>query len=689
MSDAAQLVELIIDSAPYFAEAGADREPLKKTLGGLHAFIAVSETGYPAEVTDAIWQGARQLKKAIDSPDEISTDTLNTIYEQLISAIDFLEDDPAETTPEAPQTAEAPPTEEIPDAPPSEEAPAECAIPESDFALIKDFVSEAEEHLEAAEAAMLELETHVEDKDTLNRIFRGFHTIKGMAGFLNLEQIGALSHEAETLLDLARKGDVLLCGANADAVFHAIDMLKSMVRGLYDVIEGDGIVPHQSGMQELIEQIRIQCNQQDQSGSTPAPAKPMPATPAPQDKPEKSSTENTANPKNSNQIEEKIKVSTERLDSLVNMVGELVIAQLMVTESLKTSTAGTSADLLRNTTHQSKIIRELQELSMSMRMVPINGVFQRTVRIVRDLSRQTGKEINLSMIGEQTELDRTIVDKLADPLIHMIRNSVDHGVESPEERIAAGKPRAGLIELRACHLAGNVVIEIKDDGHGIDRDKILSKAQERGIVSSERTLTDSEVFSLIFHPGFSTAETITSVSGRGVGMDVVKRNIEALSGRIDIASTLGKGTTFTLTLPLTLAIIDGQVVEVGKERYIIPISSIVKSFRPTAEQVSTVQGKREVVMERDQLLPLVRLHELFNIEAKAHDPTQGLVMIVEEDNQACCLLVDDLLDQQQVVIKSLSGSLQSTIGISGGAILGDGLVRLILDIPGIIKLYKE
>lgn len=708
MSDAAKLIDLVMDSAGLFAETPPDKEKLKQALTGLNAFIVVSETGYPPEVTDNIWQGARKLKKAIDSPDDIPVDELGAIYEQLITAIDALDDE------EEPVVVDE-----------SEEEPEVYTIPEDDISLIEDFIIEAGEHLEASEGAMLELETHVEDSDTLNLIFRGFHTIKGMAGFMNLAQIGALSHDAETLLDLARKGERVLCGTNADAIFSAIDMLKSMVDDLRDAIEGNCIVTPKSGIRELIKQIRscvdgtdgdvvvekaepvalenetpevVERKEEGESltfeEATPAVAPvievkkdvPPVAAEAPASAAQNSSSQRK---KTSSQVEEKIKVSTDRLDSLVNMVGELVIAQLMVTESLKSSAINDNGALLRNTAHQSKIIRELQELSMSMRMVPIGGVFQKMARMVRDLSRQAGKNIEFSLSGEQTELDRTIVDKLADPLIHMIRNSVDHGVEDPEERKTTGKSKSGHVELRAFHLAGNIVIEIEDDGRGLNRERILNKARERGVISGDKTPSDSEIFSLIFHPGFSTAEKVTSVSGRGVGMDVVKRNIEELSGRIDIASKQGEGTIFTITLPLTLAIIDGQVVQVGEERYIIPINSIVKSFRPVAEQISTVQGMQEVVMERDKLLPLVRLHELFGIEANGTNPTEGLVMIVEEENQACCLLVDDLLDQQQVVIKSLGDGLKSTAGISGGAILGDGMVRLILDIPGILKMYKE
>ena len=698
MANAETLINLVDNSSEVFAAESPDLEKLKQILGELNNFLVEAGDEYPPAVVDNIWQGAKKLRKALSSDKEISPDLLGKVFDQLTAASDALsEDEPTENV-------EA-------DKPPPPEA---YVIPSDDVPLIQDFIVEATEHLDASEGAMLELETHLEDTDTLNLIFRAFHTIKGMAGFMNLKQIGSLSHEAENLLDLARKGDLILVGSNADAIFKAIDMLKSMVTNLRTAMESDCVVKPEDGINELIQFIRSSIDapnapssekpptadadpieiETEQAASSESEKTPAPKNTKPQAKAAVSSPSKTvAQQKNTSQVEEKIKVSTTRLDSLVNMVGELVIAQLMVTESLKSnpgSTNGsTNVDLLRNTTHQSKIIRELQELSMSMRMVPIGGVFQKMARMIRDLSRQADKNIVFSIKGEQTELDRTIVDKLADPLIHMIRNSVDHGIETPDERSQTDKPAAGRVELRAFHQAGSIVIEIEDDGRGLNKEKLLEKAIERGLISPDKTPSDQEIFGIIFNPGLSTAAKVTSVSGRGVGMDVVKRNIEDLSGRIDIASALGKGTTFTITLPLTLAIIDGQVVRVGEERYIIPINSIIKSFRPTKEQISTVQGSGEMVMVRGELLPLVRLHDLFGIHTDFTDPTEGLVMIVEEDSQACCLLVDDLLDQQQVVIKSLGGTIKQAAGISGGAILGDGQVRLILDIPGVIKLYRE
>jgi two-component system chemotaxis sensor kinase CheA len=561
-------------------------------------------------------------------------------------------------------------------------------ISDEDKSLILDFINEATEHVESCEGGLLALENKPGDNETLNLIFRAFHTIKGMAGFLNLAEIGSLAHSAENLLDLARKGEMVLAGKNMDVIFESVDLMKKMITSLKCSLESGEPIVKQPQLPDLIKKLKTVA---ENKGCDPQAEIPMmPADDAKLDKvleEKASSTEDSAKSK-SHSTDETIKVNTVRLDNLINMVGELVIAQLMVAEDVnKTLTSENS--LSRNVAHQSKITRELQELSMSMRMVPISGVFQKMTRLVRDLSQKAAKKVNLSISGEDTELDRNIVDKIADPLVHMIRNSVDHGIEPAEDRIKAGKNPAGQIKLRAFHQSGNIVIEIEDDGKGLDKDRILKKAIKNGIISPDQQLSDQEIFKLIYHAGLSTAEKVTSVSGRGVGMDVVKKNVESLRGRIDIASVLGKGTTFVIRLPLTLAIIDGQIVTVGKERYILPISSIVRSFRPNSKQVSTVQNTGEVVMVRGQLLPLIRLHKLFGIASSVDDPTHALVVVVEEDGKRCCLLVDELLGQQQVVIKSLGEGMGAVKGVSGGAIMGDGKISLILDVPGLTGLARN
>nr|MCU0617353.1 chemotaxis protein CheA [Gemmatimonadaceae bacterium] len=333
-----------------------------------------------------------------------------------------------------------------------------------------------------------------------------------------------------------------------------------------------------------------------------------------------------------------------------------------------------------------KIVRELQDLSMSMRMIELRPTFQKLARVVRDTAVKAGKEVTFSVAGEDVEIDRQLADLLGDPLVHMVRNAVDHGVERPDERVAAGKARTGSVRLHAYHASGNVVVELIDDGRGLHREKIVAKAIEKGLIESDKGMSDSDVFNLIFAPGFSTAEKVTDISGRGVGMDVVRRNLEAIRGRIDITSAPGQGTTFAIRLPLTLAVTDGMLVRVGQERYVVPTTNIHMSFRPEPSMLSSVVGKGEVVLLRGELMPIVRLHRLFDVPSANEDPMNGLLMIVGDAERRTALLVDELLGQQQVVAKSLGGALGKVAGVSGGAILGDGRVGLILDVAETLAL---
>ena len=384
-----------------------------------------------------------------------------------------------------------------------------------------------------------------------------------------------------------------------------------------------------------------------------------------------------------------IRVSTDKVDALINMVGELVITQSMLSqlgedfqmdrvEKLKDGLA----ELERNT-------RELQENVMQIRMLPINFAFNRFPRMVHDLSKKLGKKIELKMSGEQTELDKTVMEKIGDPLVHLVRNSIDHGIERPEVRRANGKPETGVVHLNAFHQGGNIMIEIHDDGAGLNREKILAKAVERGLISANSELSEEQVFDLLFQPGFSTADQVSDVSGRGVGMDVVKRNIMALGGGIDVKSEQGKGSTFTIRLPLTLAILDGQLVRVGEQTYIVPLISIVESLQVKKEQVNAIAGKAEIYQLRDEYLPIIRLYETFSVQPDSVRLEDGLLVIVEGNGQRAGLLVDDLLGQQQVVIKSLETNFKRVDGLSGATILGDGTVALIVDTAGIIRLYQE
>lgn len=593
----------------------------------------------------------------------------------------------------APQTDAGPVPSESPVAPQmpqsASDEPQAMTISEEDAPLVQDFITESTEHVETAESALLELENHPEDSELINKIFRAFHTIKGMAGFLNLTEIQSLAHSSESLLDLARKSQLVLAGDISDVVFGAIDGLKKMLAALKGSVESSTPVVSHESLPSLLEKLKAAAegrppsSQQAAAKAQETDRKLDAILEDPSDLQKK-----TAAVPGTHAAEEKIKVNTTRLDSLINLAGELVIAQLMVAEEVSLGQSHEHG-LAQRVAHQGKIVRELQELSMSMRMVPVQGVFQKMSRLARDLSRKAGKPVDFITTGEETELDRTMVDKMSDPLVHMVRNALDHGIEPSETRIKAGKNPTGRVELRAFHQAGNIVIQMEDDGKGLDKDRILKKAVEQGVVEPGQELSEEEIFKLIFHPGLSTAEKVTSVSGRGVGMDVVKKNIESLRGRVEISSTPCKGTTFTIRLPLTLAVIDGQVVRVGDGRHIIPINSIIRSLRPTRQQISTVQNRGELILERGELIPLVRLYKLFGAVPSTEDPTEALIVVVEADGRKCCLLVDDLLGQQQVVIKSLGEALGQVRGVSGGAIMGDGRVTLILDVPGLVELAQE
>jgi two-component system chemotaxis sensor kinase CheA len=411
-----------------------------------------------------------------------------------------------------------------------------------------------------------------------------------------------------------------------------------------------------------------------------APVAPAPAAPPVAVAPQKADAVATVADSGS------IRVSVEKIDELMNTVGELVITQAMLSQ-LGSKLEGPTAEKLRGGLAQlERNMRELQESVMRVRMLPINVVFSRFPRMVRDLAQRLGKHVELKLTGEQTELDKTVLEKIGDPLVHLVRNSIDHGIESPDKRAAAGKPASGTVHLDACHRGGNIAVEVSDDGGGLDKDRILAKARDRGLIGPNDVLTDEQVYDLIFLPGFSTAEKTTDVSGRGVGMDVVRRNIKELGGKIELRSDYGKGSKTIITLPLTLAIVDGQSVSVGSETYIVPLISIVESMQLKAADVSRLSGRGEVFSFRGFYLPIVRLYEIFGVEPHTKVLDEGLVVVAEgEGHQRIGLFVDDLLGQQQVVIKSLEANYGHVEGVSGATILGDGSVALILDIPGLIR----
>ncbi len=559
---------------------------------------------------------------------------------------------------------------------------------------LREFISEARDHLQLAETALLELESDPSSTDHINTVFRAFHTIKGVAGFLNLSPIVRLSHSAEFLLDAARSNAVEVNAGFIELVLRATDVLGELV-GSFE--ESDP--PLQSMYDRLLEELE-DARAKGAATNTTAQLAPRngcdaarnvnrPAPP-PSREPGAGRTVQTkqARPETSDKT---VKVDTQRLDELVDMVGELVISHQMLVQD------PAIASLKEQKTHRTlaqmeKIIRDLQENAISLRMVALHGSFQKMTRLVRDLSKKSGKDIEIRLEGEETEIDRNVVEELGDPLVHMVRNACDHGIESPEERRAAGKPRQGRLTLRAFHEGGSLVIELEDDGKGLDREKLIAKALDRGVLLSTTDtaeLSDAEVYDLIFEPGFSTADSVTDISGRGVGMDVVKRNIEALRGSIEIRSEKGKGSTFVLSLPLTMAIIDGMVVRIGNERFVVPTLAIEQSFRTEAGQVSTVMGELRVVSVRGTLLPVFPFGWLFGVVEDTHDIDDALFVVVKSNNSRMCLVVDKILGQQQVVIKSLGESVGRIKGVSGATILGDGRVALILDIASLFTEMDE
>jgi two-component system chemotaxis sensor kinase CheA len=381
-----------------------------------------------------------------------------------------------------------------------------------------------------------------------------------------------------------------------------------------------------------------------------------------------------------------IRVSVEKVDQLINLVGELVITQAMIEQRSSTLDPMLYERLLGSVTQLTRNTRALQEAVMSIRMMPMDYVFSRFPRMVRDLSGKLGKKVDFLTYGAATELDKGLIERIIDPLTHLVRNSIDHGIETPAVRAAAGKLEAGKLSLSAAHQGGNIVIEVSDDGGGLNRERILEKARQNGLAVSD-ALADADVWQLIFAPGFSTAEAITDVSGRGVGMDVVKRNIAAMGGSVEIRSARGYGTTISISLPLTLAILDGMSVRVGDEIYILPLGYVVESLQPAREDVKEIAGQGRVVRVRGEYLPLIALHELFGIAARCTEPSQGILVILESDGARAALLLDELVGQQQVVVKNLESNYRKVPGISGATILGDGGVSLILDVATMLRGY--
>jgi two-component system chemotaxis sensor kinase CheA len=642
--------------------------------------------------------------------------------------------------------------------------------------LVRDFLQESGDGLGTADEILLNVESAGATPDKVNALFRVFHTIKGVAGFLELSEVVGLAHCTESLMNEVRDGHAPLTGETLDLVFKATALMRNLLDSLKQAVEaGVELVPNPD-TPPLVERLkariaRIEAETASPEAAAPAPAPvasapvlaavpsapvpaavpsapvlaavpsapmlaapppvpsapvpsaplpsaplaaapaPMASAPRPSAPPPYASAPTpsapggfsplaSAPPPNPSapegggptvsKLKETVKVDLERVDGMVEMIGELIIVESMLKHAPEIN--GAASLRLRNSLSQlGKISRDLQSAAMRMRTVPVHTTFQKMARLTREVGRKAGKEVVLTTSGDGTEMDRAMVERLEDPLVHMVRNAVDHGIERPEVRVAAGKPACGTLTLSASHKGGSILVELTDDGKGLQREAILRKAVQKGIVSNPAGLTDAEVFALIFAPGFSTAEKVTEVSGRGVGMDVVKRNVEGMRGQVVIESVPGKGSTFRLVLPLTLAIIDGMLVKVGPERYLIPSLSIVEALQPTPAMLSSMAERDELLTVRGQVMPLLRLSTMLSVDQARVDPTTALVVVVESGGKRVGLLVDQVLAQQQVVIKSLGQGVGKAEYYSGAAILSDGCVGLILNIDKLCSLitYKH
>ncbi len=567
------------------------------------------------------------------------------------------------------------------------------------------FIAEVEECLASAEMSLLALEKNPGDRSHLNEVFRCFHNIKGISGFVNLGDFLELCHHAESLMEGARTGTLEFTGRVTEAVFDALDLLKDMVH-LLKVSSADFPYKTPEMFGDVITALKNQGVTSPEQASTGSGK--MHSIPSGKSQSGRfedgdnaqidevcngptcgtgSSLSGSLDNGVSRQavvLDEVVRVSTRRLDALLDEIGELVIANSMVAQEIETSNYADSR-LAQNVSRMTKIVRQLQELTMGMRMVSLEPTFNKLARIVRDLCHKTGVEVGFVCDGGDTELDRKIVELITNPMIHLVRNAIDHGIEQPDEREALGKPRQGQVHLSAFHQGGSVAVRIEDDGRGLDEAQIAEKAIELGLMKPNANLAGREIYQFIFAPGFSTSHEVTDISGRGVGMDVVKRNIESLRGKIDIQTQPGAGTAFTLWLPLTMAIIDGMVVTVGEQRFIVPSISIQEAVRPEPSDIKTVMGKGEYISIRGELIPLYRLHSLLGLEGARINPWEALVLVTYLGEGRCGILVDDLIGQQQVVVKPAGYLVDRLHFISGAAIMGDGRVALILDPSQVMK----
>ncbi|MBU2551988.1 MAG: chemotaxis protein CheA [Proteobacteria bacterium] len=557
--------------------------------------------------------------------------------------------------------------------------------------MVQRFIEESDEQLERVEQALLALEKSPDKIEGLEEAFRSLHSFKGNCGFMGQADLERLSHGAENVLGAIKDGRLEAGKKNIPTLLYMVDVLRGAIAEISN--QGPG----------QVENLPMLCDMLNDMA--PAPVQEPKAVraeikepealwllreeePEPSPAAEKESVAKTKTApmmKSRSVFRQDIRVDLTKLDQLINLVGELVIAESMVTRN--PDLAGLEMENFdKATNHLDKIVRDLQDVALSVRMIPVAGIFRKMIRLVYDLSARASKKVNLTLLGEDTEIDKTVAELIADPLVHLVRNSVDHAIETPDERLAAGKPETGQITLEARHEGGEVWISIKDDGRGLNREKILARGIERGLVPGDgQGMSDAEVYDLIFQPGFSTAEQVTDVSGRGVGMDVVKKNVEKIKGHVDVTTQPGLGTVLLLRIPLTLAIMEGMLVRVGSNQYTIPLLSIRESIRVDQRTVIRTMDGQELIKVREEILPVMRLHDLHKIKPDFEQLHEGLLVIVENRADAVALFVDEILGEQQAVIKGLSNYIGSVKGVTGCTILGDGQISLILDCGGLIK----
>lgn len=595
--------------------------------------------------------------------------------------------------------------------------------------LLGDFLESGNEGLETADHLLMDIEHRGMDNERVNGLFRVFHSIKGMAGMLGLVEITAISHQTETLLDKVRKKDVTLKGGALDVIFDATSMMRRMMKNVRLSIEKGQRIPGDPRFPLLLDRIQsILDGQYLDPEQIPGEYKGDRLGEILEKKLNLTSDQITealqaarksgrllgeelvarglVNAKEvghalrsqrENELEggdgvlhrfrEFIKVELDQVDSLIDLSGQLAVVESMISynESIVLIQSPSARGALDKLT---KLAREIQNQSLRLRMVPIRSIFMKMDRIVRDLAKKSGKTVELVQIGAETEIDRKMLEKVDDPLVHMTRNAVDHGIESHDERISAGKEETGTVTLSAYHEGSSIVIEVKDDGKGLDREAILNRAREKGLVKEGADLFDREIFNLLFKPGFTTVEKATEISGHGVGMDVVKKNIEALKGRVNIESTQGEGSSFKMILPITMAVIDGMIVHCGSEKFVIPTLTIVESVQlAQGDEIENVNG-RDVIKVRDRNIPMLRLDGLFNIEDAIADPGNALFVVLESVGGRIALMVDRIKNLQQVVVQSFESE-EEVKWLSGETVLSDGRVALILDVDEITSYFNR